>query len=196
MKKQLGPSGKVIIEVPYFSGYHHQHLFFYNLTFLSKLCSDNNLKIVDINTDNEILRVVILHVANKTYKEVPIAESPYKIKELATRLSNELKNKALRLNNLLTENTNVFWWGAGSSSVIFLNQIHKDILNKFDLIIVDGDENKWGMYIPGLNRKVLPFTVLKGKTIDLLIIASELYEEIAATIKRENISAKKIEVFA
>jgi SAM-dependent methyltransferase len=46
IKKQLSPVGKIIIEVPYFSGYYHQHLFFYNFSFLRKLCSDKNLKII------------------------------------------------------------------------------------------------------------------------------------------------------
>ena len=196
MKEQLSPFGKIIIEVPYFSGYHHQHLFFYNRSFLKKLCLDNNLKIIDINMDNKILRVAITHFSNKTYKEVPITENLYKIKELALSLNKKLKNRILKLNNLFLEHTSVFWWGAGSSSVIFLNQIDKAILNKIDLTVVDGDSNKWQKYIPGLNIEVQPFNILQGKPIELLIIASELYKEIFATISKNNISAKRIEVFA
>ena len=195
MKKQLSSSGKLIIEVPYFSGYHHQHLFFYNLIFLRKLCADNDMKIVDINVNDEILRVVITHLTDKTYKEAAIAENPDKIKALASNLNNSFKSETSRLCDLLLEHTTVFWWGAGSSSVIFLNQIPKDILNKIDLTVIDGDENKWQKYIPGLNVKVQSFDVLKGKSVDLVIIASQLHKEIITTIRENNISVKKIEVF-
>ncbi len=195
MKKQLSSSGKIIVEVPHFSGYHHQHLFFYNLIFLHKLCADNEMKIVDINVKDETLRVVITHLANKTYKEADILENPDKIKALASDLNNSLKRETLRLSDLLIEHKTVFWWGAGSSSVIFLNQIPKDILSKIDLTIIDGDENKWQKYVPGLNIKVQPFDVLKGKSVDLMIIASQFHEEIITTIRENNIAVKKIEVF-
>ena len=105
-----------------------------------------------------------------------------------------LANKILKMNNLFFEQKSIFWWGAGSSSVIFLNQIDKDILRKIDLTIVDGDSNKWHNCFPGLNMEVQPFTILKERQVDLLVIASELYGEILATIRKNNILAKKIEV--
>jgi len=196
MKKQLAISGKIIIEVPYFTGYHHQHLFFYNLTFFKKMCSDNKLKIIYANMEDDALRVVITDSRNMACGEVSVLGDRDEVKKMALNQKKELENKILKLNRLFLEKKNIFWWGAGSASVFFLNQIDENIVRRADLTIVDGDRNKWGKYIPGLNIKVEQFNILRDKKVELLIIASQLHNEISATIKEHNFSVNKIEVFA
>ena len=185
--------GKLIIEVPYFSGYHHQHMFFYNLTFFERLCSDNALKIVDINTDNNALLLVITHSADTTYRKARLTEKPAEMIKLASNLKNRFDDKISRLKNLLIGHKDIVWWGSGSSSIVLLNQIPRNILKGTNLTVVDGDENKWQFYIPGINIKVKPFTVLKEKDVGLLIVASQFYNEIIKTINNAGIVAKQIE---
>lgn len=196
MKKQLSPLGKIIIEVPYFSGYYHQHLFFYNLNFLKLLCSEINLKIVETDIEGAILRIVVTHMKNIQYEEALIAEGYEEILKLASMQYESFKNSVVKLEDLLQKYKLVYWWGAGSSSTIFLNQIDKAVLEKVDLTIVDGDKDKWGMFIPGLNFKVNPFTIMKGKAVDCLIIASSFYNEISDTLIDNNISVRNVEVFS
>jgi hypothetical protein len=61
--------------------------------------------------------------------------------------------------------------------------------------VIDGDKNKWGLYIPVINLKVIPFTVLKNRKIDYLIIASSFSDEICETLRINDIFAKRVEVF-
>lgn len=72
---------------------------------------------------------------------------------------------------------------------------HKEILEKTELTVIDGGRNKWGLCIPVINLKVIPFTVLKNRKIDYLIIASEFSDEIRETLTINDILAKSIEVF-
>jgi hypothetical protein len=198
IKKKLSSMGKIIMEVPYFSGYYHQHLFFYSLTFLRRLCSDKNLKIVGLDLDiaGETLRVVMTHLSNNRYEEkITDLERPGDILGLSSKKVADFGSKVTRIKSLLLNKRRVFWWGAGSSSVIYLSQIEKDILENTALTVIDGDKNKWGLYIPVINLKVIPFTVLKNRKIDYLIIASSFSDEICETLRINDIFAKRVEVF-
>lgn len=117
------------------------------------------------------------------------------IKKSAIKKFTEYKNTLTRIKGFLRNKKGVYWWGAGSAFTIFLNQIDKRILKKFDLTIVDGDKNKRGMHIPGIDLCVNPFTILRNRKIDNLIIASSFQKEIRATIKNNNITVKNSEVF-
>ena len=75
-----------------------------------------------------------------------------------------------------------------------LNQIHTDLLSEIDLIIVDGDEQKWGCVVPGVGIEVQPFTSLSGRAVSKVIIASSFPGEIKETIRCYSISAAKTHV--
>lgn len=197
MKSCLSPTGKIVIEVPDFDGYHHQHLYFYNLPFFKKLFAEKGLKMVESVTEFGSLRVVVALDSNNAIKTMNISESSEtnSIIKLSLEKRDKFKNSVSRLNNLLKKKKKIYWWGAGSSSVIYLNQIKRDILKNIDFTIVDGDEKKWGMYIPGLDLKVQPFSILGNKSLDLLIIASKFSDEINATCKNSNILVKDVEIF-
>lgn len=195
IKKNLAPNGKIIIEVPYFNGYHHQHLFFYNLSFLKRLCKDKACKIIAKSICNGILRVVITHNNNEQYCEVNIEENQNEIVESAVQLYDKFKMQGKKLNEILKNNSHkkVYWWGTGILSVLYLNQIERGILENIELVILDGDENKVGSFVPGVNIKVNYYEQIKNSKVDLIIIASTFYNEIADTMKRNNIIAEKIE---
>lgn len=197
MKKQLSRQGKIVIEVPDFGGYHHQHLFFYNLPFLKRLSWGKGLKIIEKETGQGALRVVMVHRENDGYKEIKSQGNSDGIIDLSKELYRDFKKTVRELNRFLKskKGSKVYWWGAGSSSVSFLNQIHKDVYEEAGLSVVDGDKNKWGKYIPGLNIKVQPFKILSGKRLDTLIIASEFHREIMETCKANGILADNVRIF-
>ncbi len=196
MKKQLSPFGKIIIEVPNFSGYYHHHLFFFNLTFLNRLCNEKGLKIIEKNVQMGALRVVVVHENNDKYNRIEFSESPNKIISNAIKQYTEFTKRIMRMNQILKDNLGkkVYWWGAGSASVIYLNQIEQSIRNRVEIIVVDGDKNKWEYYIPGVDLKVNSYEVLKNKSIDFLIIASSFYLEIQETMRDCKISTSIVEV--
>lgn len=189
LKKALKENGKIVIEVPNFTGYHLQHLFFYSFEFFGKMCKDNDLKIIECIEENWILRVVITKCNNENYPEV---KCPHKrdLVEIAKKEYNNFNNEIVKINNLIndSEGNETYWWGAGTLSVKYLNQIDKEILSTNKIIVVDGDPNKFGLIIPGINLTVNPISTLYNKKIENLIISSSFINEINKTIKDNNIN--------
>jgi 2-polyprenyl-3-methyl-5-hydroxy-6-metoxy-1,4-benzoquinol methylase len=197
MRNHLAPNGKITIEVPNFSGYQHQHLFFFNLPFLAKLCDEKDLKIIKKYTEKGSLRVVIAHKDNDKYKEIRFCLNPENIVNHAYKEYKTFTKKIIKLNQIIKNNqgTKIYWWGAGSASVVYFNQIDPSLREKSKIIIVDGDKNKWGCYISGIDFKVNPYKIIRNCSIDWLIIASSFHNEIQNTMRFNNISAKNIEIF-
>jgi hypothetical protein len=165
------------------------------LSFLKRLCKDKACKIIAKSICNGILRVVITHNNNEQYCEVNIEENQNEIVESAVQLYDKFKMQGKKLNEILKNNSHkkVYWWGTGILSVLYLNQIERGILENIELVILDGDENKVGSFVPGVNIKVNYYEQIKNSKVDLIIIASTFYNEIADTMKRNNIIAEKIE---
>lgn len=191
----LNESGKIVIEIPNFSGYHHQHLFYYNVAFMNRLCSDNGLKIINHYEDNKILRLVLAKQDNNFYEPVKIE---FNEKHFIKRVLNsyeKFKEKVSHIRKLLNKykDSNIVWWGAGSLSVIYLNHLLNEVMST-SITIVDGDKNKENLFIPGANLKVNYFKILENKSVDVIVIASSYVKEIENTIKEHNIKPKKIEV--
>lgn len=196
IKKQLAPRGKIIIEVPNFGGYNHQHLFFYSLPFMMRLCREKGLKIIECYNGADILRIIIVHKDNDQYNEILFSEKPGDFIGSAKKKYEYFTEVVSKLTRLFKNNINkaVYWWGAGSASVMFMNQIDGNALANSNLTVIDGDENKWGMYIPKVNVEVRPYTILENKSVDVLVIASQFHNEIMESLKKRNIHARHIEI--
>jgi SAM-dependent methyltransferase len=190
MKNQLSEAGKIIIEIPNFCGFHHQHLFFYNPLFFKRLANDKGLKVVDQKIAMDALRVVLVHENNEKYQEFIPNEKPEDLLKQASKQYENLLTSIENLNKILKEyvGKKIYWWGAGSASVIYINQIESDIKAKLELVVVDGDSKKWDFYVPGADLKINSFEILKQTEIDCLIIASSFAKEIKGTIA--NLNAK------
>jgi len=191
---KLSSSGKIIIEVPNFDGYCHQHLFYYNVPFFVRLSKDKKLKIAELLEEKGSLRVVFVRENNMDFNGIACKEDINNIINKAKGIQFAFQKNIQEIELLLKQNIGktVYWWGAGSASTILINQVNQEVLKKIDLIIVDGDANKIGNYIPGVNLKVNSFEIMKNTTSDVLIIASELFEEIKKVMKKNSISAKTI----
>lgn len=119
IKKQLSKNGSIIIEVPNFDGYHHEHMFFYTIDFFEKMALDFDLKIIYAHVAH-VLRVVMTHRDNTSHPTVSIA------KQNTTnidKLQQDFDTKIAKLNDILATKEEIYLWGAGTTSVIFLNQI-------------------------------------------------------------------------
>lgn len=194
LKGKLSPSGKLIIEVPDFTGYHHQHLFFYTLQSLRKLAGDAGLKTVEVFECGDVLRLVMVVGPEKPVGSESREFDRRMIRRRALSLMLEFRRTLWKLESLFVTHHKIHWWGAGSASVFWLNQIGAGLLTRRDLIVMDGDAAKWGKFIPGVKTEVGSFKILAGETVDLMVIASEFADEIKTTMKAHGIQARRVEV--
>lgn len=194
MKSMLSDKGRIIIEVPDFGGYHHQHLFFFNLAFMKRLCEDTGLKLINIQIDHDASRFVIVKKDNYCYETPEIKTDISREIVRAKRIHNEMQQKINSVVSLFKKSMEkkIFWWGAGSLSVILLNQLERKLVEDCDLCIIDGDSAKEGFFIPGINLPVSPVSLIAGRSIETLIIASSYHNEIMQTIKDNKITVKDL----
>lgn len=192
LKKKLTSNGKLIIEVPNFSGFHHQHLFYYNVNFLRRLADDVGLYISFMEIDKEPEDVIrVIFSANKPTISVDIPKDEKRSYLTSTHSFNAFKKK---LRDLFLEMDNIVIWGAGSSSVVCLSLIENEILKGKVIAVVDGDYNKAGKVLPIINKVVQPVETLKGREIENLLIMSSFYQEILERMKKEGINAKRVDI--
>ncbi|WP_258236261.1 hypothetical protein [Aeromonas salmonicida] len=98
-------------------------------------------------------------------------------------IKNSCESSRERVNDFLRGKDTVFWWGAGSASVILLNEIERDVLDNTKIVVIDGDRNKSNLTIPGVNLKVNHYSTIGNLHINNLVIASSFYKEIFDSIR-------------
>lgn len=194
MIAKLAADGKIIIEVPNFEGYHHQHLFYYTIPFFARLGHDKKLKIVEIIEDLGSLRVVFVRDTDTSYAPYVPTETIDNVIERARKIQSHFRRNIDELESVLRQNAGktLYWWGAGSASTILLNQIDRNLLDTVHIVVVDGDANKVGNYIPGVHFRINSIDVLKIHPVDTLVIASSFFREITEVIRNNSISVKAI----
>ena len=193
MRHQLSPQGLIFIEIPNFDGYHHQHLFFYNTHCIRNLASQAKLKVIHEEIDNEYaaLRVVLARNDAPMPSSSPTEEKQATL-EKAARMQRDFDATVENLRKFLKNAGNVAWWGAGSTSVAYLNQIDQTVLPS--LSIYDGDPQKIGMTIPGVGLKVENCLDLTGKTLGSLVIASSFHAEIRERLKELDTDVQRFHI--
>lgn len=188
MKRCLSRNGSIVIEVPNFDVFHHEHLYFYSASFMRKLAREQELKIAGLELD-PFLRIV-LAPRDDPRPEAGLAGED--VPGLALQRQEFFKATIRSLNQLMDRYTGktVYWWGAGSQTVLYLNQLD---LKTVQLEIVDGDEKKCGSFIPGVNLPVKSCRTLAGRTVDCLVIASMFQTEIRETMHTIGLRAEHVE---
>jgi hypothetical protein len=153
-----------------------------------------SLKVVDQKIAMDALRVVLVHKENSEFAEIDYPESSQELINSAIKQYQDMEKSVKKLNALMAgyEGKKVYWWGAGSASVIYLNQIATDLIKKVNFEVVDGDSKKCGYYIPGTTLKIESCESLKDMEIDCLVIASSFATEIKETLVKNNTKAAKV----
>jgi 2-polyprenyl-3-methyl-5-hydroxy-6-metoxy-1,4-benzoquinol methylase len=197
MKKLLKPEGKIIIEVPNFCGYHHQHLFFFNIHFFMKFCRENELKIIDYSIEKDSLRLVIALESNTIHNEINLITNKDEYIENVEKYSQNFKLCINEINKYISESKNniVCWCGTGSTSVIYLNQIDKSNLNNKSIVVIDAHSNKEGLFIPVIGLEINSLKSQANKTFDNMIIASSFYDHIISKMSELDIKCDNIKKF-
>jgi SAM-dependent methyltransferase len=198
MIRALAPGGAITIEVPDLDGFHHQHLYFYTLPFMRRLCHDHGLRVVRAAEENDTLLVVLAHEdAARREPETPAPPADVIMRRGEARYA-VFKADVDRLRALLARQSagELWWWGAGSAAVVLLNQVGDLVRGRSGLHVVDGDPNKWGCVVPGVNLPVSPSESLRDRSVEQLVIASAFHHEIRQSLLGLGAEAEQIEVFS
>lgn len=188
----LNDNGKVIIEIPNFNGYCHQHLFYYTEPFLRRLFYESKFEILKFSIGNYLRIICQKKYTSKTINRKTLKYKLETYKKKAYNMQEGFQLNIRKIEEFLRGNDDlVYWWGAGSASVIYLNQIK--LKNLKDIVfILDGDKNKIGEFIPRLVLPVNHWSFIKNKNIKKIIIASEFVDEIKKKMSKEGIKPKEV----
>lgn len=196
----IADDGLVIIEVPYLGSFvelvefdtvYHEHLCYFSLTSLMRLCDGVGLSIVRVdhlpihggsvriyagNKEVHLNHVPEVIAMAKEEKEAGLTafETFERFAEKARKTSEQLR---VLLNSLKAQGKTIAAYGAPAKGNTLLNYCGIDA----DLVAFTVDKNplKVGMYTPGAHLPVLPVTAVLERQPDyLLILAWNFADEI------------------
>jgi|YNPMSStandDraft_1061717.scaffolds.fasta_scaffold04546_6 hypothetical protein len=187
----------IIIEVPYFDGFYHEHLFFYTKKSFLQLEEKAGLKLLYLNpvfnNEYEVLIAVFSNSNNETEKySIDKEESYLNFKMLMEKRRNRIFKGFQVLEEKIKHYNNILIWGAGSSAVLYLNNIKKEIFENKNIRIVSRDERHEGNFIPGLLKPVENPVKYENRFFDLIVVLSQFYEEIRENIYNLNIKSNDL----
>lgn len=188
----LKPGGKIVLEVPHFCAFEPEHLLYLNLPFVEKWAGDFSLEVSDLYFSETVLGLVLTkNGAGPAH--IPDAAAIFvRQKQLALELEQRTQDTLQHLMDFLSEarGEEVFWWGAGSSSILYLNLLPKEFLKK--ITVVDGDERKKGLYIPGNLMPIHSKSLIAGRKLGQVVVASSFFNEIKQSLSTQQTTYEKI----
>jgi hypothetical protein len=202
-KFMLAHNGVFIIEFPYlvdtieknaFGQIYFEHLSYFLITPLQKLCEETGMRIIDVQKfeiHDGTCRVVITHDYSNRDVEASVEEFLNKEKEYQSintyfKWNNVVKTNLLELNTsiqeLILQGFKVAGFGASAKGNTMLNSAgltYKDIM-----YIVDDTPDKQGLYSPGTGIPIVSVEELKNNPPDyVLILAPNFTKEIINRLK-------------
>jgi SAM-dependent methyltransferase len=197
----LAPGGIASIEAPYvkemldkveFDTIYHEHLFYYSLTAINRLCTQAGLVVVDVERlpiHGGSLRCVLARPGEVTPTAHVAAllgeESAWGVDKPETYLSFAAKVETLRtslrewLSNAKRQGCRVAAYGASAKGTTLLNYcgIGRETLD----FVVDRSPYKQGLFTPGAHLPILhPDALLERQPDAVLLLAWNFIDEILA----------------
>ena len=172
-----------LVEYTQFDTIYDEHYFYHSIIALTKIFSEFNLKIIEINelsTHGGSLRMFLTHEANNTHS---ISHSVNQVlnKELAMKLDHKKGfHKFQKKAELIRENALDFIkkrkekgqciiaFGAAAKGNVFLNYcgINSDDIN----FVVDDTPAKQGKFLPGSHIPIVAIDAIQGLKPNIIII--------------------------
>lgn len=199
MHRSLSDGGRVVFEVPYFTGLHHQHLIFFTSPFLRRLAQDFGFEIVEETIERNDMRVCLrkndksrLDNTRDAYcplTSTSIEQIKGKFNDIKTQNSSTIKS----LRQIFKENKRVFWWGTGITSVMALSMLEEELLNCKVIFFIDSDASRRGLFLPLPNLLGIPIKtpeecIYQIAQSDALVLASSFSDEILSVLKSKKIT--------
>lgn len=183
----LKDDGKIIIEVPDFEGYYHQHLFYYSPEFFIRFADDLKIEIREIADYPSGL--VAVFMKNKTEPaEIKYTYDPIKkAEETEKRLKVAFESLCAFFDK--HKSKTVYWWGSGSLSIMALAYL-KELRPEVSIQVIDNDISRQGYFIPGTDLQVLSSEHITEQELDAVVIASSFVNEIIEGNKKKGVNIK------
>lgn len=199
MQNNLHEKGKILFEVPNFTGFHHQHLTFFSKEFITSLANKTKMKILEIEETEFVLRVALQNSEQASDFTTINKEKFEKIENLATSRILRYLEAINSLKNFISQNLSkkIYWWGTGSTSIIVLSNLPENMLQQLNIEFLDSDTSRTNLLlpIPALFDKKIKHSIIEINNIkkdDLLIIASSFADEILKLLPKNSISLENI----
>jgi SAM-dependent methyltransferase len=195
----LAADGIAIIEVPYvkdmldlvaFDTIYHEHVFYYSLTSVSRLCERAGLYVLDVErltVHGGSLRIFLSRAGRATASEAVASllaeEARWGVQERSAYATFAGQVEALRIELRRTligakrAGRTIAAYGASAKGTTLLNYcgIGRDLVD----FVVDKSPHKQGLYTPGTHLPILPPNALAERRPELvLLLAWNLAEEI------------------
>jgi NDP-4-keto-2,6-dideoxyhexose 3-C-methyltransferase len=186
IKEMLDKAGNWIVEFSYFplllknltyDQINHEHITYYTLTTFNQIIKKNGLKIIDVNFNEINGGSAEVIVARSASKEKPNYKKIKKIFEAERLINNDsykrfnlrLENVKKTINHFLERpNKKIIGYGASTKGNIILN--HCKIDSRKIKFICDGNPQKWGMFTPGSNIKIISKEEMRKQNPDYLFV--------------------------
>ena len=177
VKELLMPNGVFLLEFAdlasilkfkMFDTICHEHLEYYSSKVIINLTNQNGLKVFDIK-ENKInggskqyficLKESKIPVKNKLIKKVLKSENKFKLnntstfKKLFKNINKLKKDLNLLIKSIKNKNQNVHGYGASTKGNVILQYFNID--NKKINYIAERNKNKYGLFTPGTNIKII-----------------------------------------
>jgi len=196
----LADDGVAVIETPYvrdlierleFDTIYHEHLFYYSLTALQRLCDRNGVRIVDVER-------IPIHGGSLRVFAAPAGTAPEPAPAVAALLEEEarvglatlayfqgfggkveaLKGQLLALlDSLKDQGDRIAAYGAAAKGTVLLNAF--GIGTERIEFVADRSEYKQGRYMPGVHLPIVrPEALLAEMPDEVLLLAWNFAEEI------------------
>jgi len=184
MLRCLKDDGCIIIEVPDFDGYHHQHLFYYSPEFFIRFAEDIGVFLKEIS----VFPTGLFAVFAKTKPSASEINYTYDTVNKALQTENRIKTAVKKLCDFFEkhEGKTIYWWGSGTLSIMSLAYLKK-LMPKAMIKVIDNDITRQGNFIPGTDLQITTSEHLTGQYLDVVVIASSFVDEIIEENKRKGI---------
>jgi len=205
-KKILKPEGVLVIEFPYvvdfiedyeFDTVYFEHLSYFSVTPLVKLCSKTDMKVISVakqNIHGGTVRVTVTHAENNLKEEESVtsflkseAELGYgsieKYNQWADKINELVEDFALKILEIKKQGKKIAAFAASAKGNTLLNTVGANT----DLVrfIADETPEKIGKYSPGTGIPIVnKQTILNDPPDYLLILSWNFREEIMAKLNK------------
>jgi predicted TPR repeat methyltransferase len=196
----LADDGVAVIETPYvrdlierleFDTIYHEHLFYYSLTALDRVCERNGLRIIDVER-------IAIHGGSLRVRAAPAASAPPPTPAVAALLDEEvrlgvttlayfrgfadrvgeLREQLLALlGSLRSQGHRIAAYGAAAKGAVLLNAF--DIGAEQIDFVADRSDYKQGRFMPGVHVPIVaPERILETMPHAVLLLAWNFEDEI------------------
>jgi len=196
-KKVLEPNGKVFIETPnggfflehgLLDPFHPEHLSVFTPASLVYAMEGAGFSIERVieSDRNQILIGTLPDGCERSEQKTKRCPDPSyyisKVGDFKRSLSKYLGEIKSFITEQLNKNSRVALWGAGSFGVKILTLFGTLFSN--DIVIVDRDTNKHGLFFYNIDRQVHPPERLQTHPVDYILITSEFGNEIVRDVRQ------------